>query len=394
MTRTKTARRALAAGLALSSLLLTTACGGDSSGDASEGDADALRVGLLFSLTGPAAPFGISERNGARVVLDDINANGGINGQQIVIVEADDKTDPTEAAQQARKLITQDKVDVIIGTTAGGNTLAYAPIAAGLKTPILATNGAIGVTDKANDFWPWIFRSAPSDLITIKAMFDQVMSEGKSRIGIFAEQTAYGDASVKYLEELAAEEGVEIVDSASAAVTDTDFSAQATRLRNADPDVVLLVTGATALGVGITRAIRQGGSDVAIWGGIGLAQQGFIDGAADAAEGVHMLAMNDWNNPSDDEKELLALLEAAGETGTSYEAAGANGAQVVAAGAEKVEGEITGEKLRDAMTTVCDLNTYAIGESVCYTEDERDGMGTDALTMLVVEDGAFATYTP
>lgn len=393
MTPFKRTTRAFATVLATGSLLVTAACGGAESSSAS-GEEDTLRVGLLFSLTGPAAPFGISERNGARVVLDDINANGGINGKQIEIFEADDKTDPTEAAQQARKLITQDKVDVIIGTTAGGNTLAYAPIAASLKTPILATNGAIDVTSKENDFWPWIFRSAPSDLITMEAMFSQVIDEGHERIGIFSEQTAYGDASVELVEELAAEAGVEIVDIASAAVTDTDFSAQATRLRNADPEVVLLITGATALGVGITRAIRQGGSDVPLWGGIGLAQQGFIDGAGEAAEGVHMLAMNDWNNPSDDEKELLALLEAAGEEGTSYEAAGANGAQVVVAGAEKVEGEITGEKLRDAMTTVCGLDTYAIGEEVCYTEDERDGMGTDALTMLVVKDGEFATYTP
>lgn len=398
MTRFKTVRRSLVAAIALGSMLSVAACGNGEAGSASGTDSgsadDPLRVGLLFSLTGPAAPYGISERNGARVVLDQINEEGGINGQKIEIFEADDKTDPTEAAQQARKLITQDKVDVIIGTTAGGNTLAYAPIAAGLETPILATNGTISVTDKANDFWPWIFRSAPSDLVTMQAMFDQVVAEGKTRLGIFAEQSAYGDASVAYLEEQADKAGLEIVAETSAAVTDTDFTAQATKLRNADPDVVLLVTGATALGVGIARAVRQGGSDVDLWGGIGLAQQGFIDGAGPDAEGVHMVAMNNWNDPSQDEQELKDLLEAAGFEATSFEAAGANGAQVVAAGAEKVEGEITGEKLRDAMTTVCDLNTYAIGDSVCYTEDQRDGMGTDALALLVVEDGAFATYDP
>ncbi|WGX96089.1 ABC transporter substrate-binding protein [Nocardioides sp. L-11A] len=398
MTRFTTARRSLVAAIALGSMLTVAACGtgeaGTASGSGGGSADDPLRVGLLFSLTGPAAPYGISERNGARVVLDDINADGGINGKKIEIFEADDKTDPTTAAQEARKLITQDKVDVIIGTTAGGNTLAYAPIAAGLKTPILATNGTISVTDKANDFWPWIFRSAPSDLVTMQAMLDQVVAEGKTKVGIFAEQSAYGDSSVAYIEEQADDLGLDLVGTTSAAVTDTDFTAQATKLRNADPDVVLLVTGATALGVGIARAVRQGGSDVDLWGGIGLAQQGFIDGAGEAAEGVHMVAMNNWNNPSEDEKRLKDLLEAAGYDATSYEAAGANGAQVVAAGAEKIDGEITGEKLRDAMENVCDLDTYAIGASVCYTKDERDGMGTDALALLVVEDGAFATYQP
>lgn len=385
--------RATLAGVAATAVLVTTAC---AAGEAdSSGDTDALRVGLLFSLTGPAAPFGISERNGAKVVLDDINARGGINGRPVEYVEADDKSDPTEAAQQARALITQHRVDVIIGTTSGGNTMAFAPIAASSKVPVLATNGTIDVTSKDNDFWPWVFRAAPSDLITAKVMFDQVISEGHRKIAVFAEETGYGDSTLEYLEELiAAQDGAELATVARAAVADTDFSAQATKIRKADPDVVLLVTSIPTLGSGITRSLRQSGSEVALWGPIGLAQEAFITGAGSAAEGVHMVAMNDWNNPSEDEQQLAALLEAAGEKGTSYEVAGSNGAQAIEAAAATIEGEITGEKLRDALENVCGLDTYAIGEGVCYTEDDHDGYGEDSLTMLVVQDGAFTTYQP
>lgn len=235
----------------------------------------------------------------------------------------------------------------------------------------------------------------PSDLITAKVMFDQVISEGHRKIAVFAEETGYGDSTLEYLEELiAAQDGAELATVARAAVADTDFSAQATKIRKADPDVVLLVTSIPTLGSGITRSLRQSGSEVALWGPIGLAQEAFITGAGSAAEGVHMVAMNDWNNPSEDEQQLAALLEAAGEKGTSYEVAGSNGAQAIEAAAATIEGEITGEKLRDALENVCGLDTYAIGEGVCYTEDDHDGYGEDSLTMLVVQDGAFTTYQP
>lgn len=393
MTQTKSVTRAMAATFAAGSLLLASACSGSS--DADSGDSDALRVGVLMSTTGPAAPFGISERNGAMVVLNDINARGGINGQKIEIFEADDKTDPTEAAQQARKLITQDKVDVIIGTTAGGNTLAYAPIAAASNIPILTPNGTIAVTSKDNDFWPWVFRAAPSDLVSAKAMLDQVVAEGSTKIAIFAEETAYGDGTLEYLEGLVDDDSsLELVTTARAAVDATDFTAQATRITNESPEVVLLITSAPVVGSGITTAIRKTGSDVAIWGPIGLAQQGFIDGAGEAAEGVHMVAMNDWNNPSEGEQQLAALLEAEGFTGTSFEVAGSNAAQALEAAAKTITDGYTGEKIKDALENVCNLDTYAIGDGVCYTEDERDGYGTDSLTMLVVEGGKFVTYSP
>ena len=388
----KTRRTGRSAGVALAAaaLLVTTACA--STDSANEADADALRVGLLFSKTGPAAPFGISERNGAWSVLTQANEDGGVNGVKIEIFEADDKSDPTEAAQEARKLILEDKVHVLIGTSGSGSTLAFSPIAAQHKIPVLATAGAVDVTSQEHDFWPWIFRSGTSDNVALEAVFEQLVAEGHEKIGVFAEETPYGDQSVSRLKKLVEAEGsTEIVAVAGAASTATDFSAQATRLRNADPDVVVLVTAAPALGAGITRAIRQDGSDVPIWGSQGLAQDGYLSAAGKAAEGVRMPSPNNWTEPDADTQALSDLLEKYGYEGTSFESAGAHGAQFAVAAAEKVDGEYTGQAMRDALTETC-LDTHAIGGEVCYTEEERDGIQTDGFVLLQIKDGKFTTY--
>jgi branched-chain amino acid transport system substrate-binding protein len=385
--------------VAASTLFAVTACGssgGESaSGDESSSSGQTLKVGLLFSLTGAAGAFGTSEYNGAKVVLDDINAHGGINGVKIEYFTADDKTDPTEATQQVRKLVNEDKVQVIIGPTLGGNTLAVAPIAAQAQVPLLANNGTIAVTDpKQNPDWKWVFRTAPSDLVTAKAMLDQVLAEGLSKVAIFAEESAYGDGTLAYLTDLLKEQGLAPTTVARAAVTDTDFSAQATKIIASHPDVVLSLTSPAALAAGLVRALRAAGSDVPMWGPIGVAQQSFIDAAGEAGEGVHVMGMSNWTSPSAGEQQLGALLSAAGLKGTSFEVAGSNGAQALEAAVKTIQGDITGSKIRDALESVCGLDTYAPGAGVCYSPTNHDGYGTDSLVMLVVKDGKFEPYTP
>ena len=92
--------------------------------------------------------------------------------------------------------------------------------------------------------------------------------------------------------------------------------------------------------------------------------------------------------------QLAALLEKNGYTGTSFESAGSNAAQAVIAAAETLDDGYSGDKIRDALEGLCGLDTYGLGEEVCYSKDSHDGYGTDALTMLVVTHGKFATYTP
>lgn len=96
---------------------------------------DEIRIGALFELTGAVANYGKSSLNGAQMAVDEINAKGDINGKKIKLISADNKSEPSEAGNQATKLITKDKVSVIVGPCTSGSTSAASPVVSGSKIP-------------------------------------------------------------------------------------------------------------------------------------------------------------------------------------------------------------------------------------------------------------------
>ena len=102
---------------------------------------ETIRIGGIFSLTGPAAAFALPTRDSVQLILDDMNTKGGINGRKVEMFLCDDKTNPTETARCASDLIRQDNVVAIIGSSTGTGTLAMLPSAA-----VGSSSGEIGVS--------------------------------------------------------------------------------------------------------------------------------------------------------------------------------------------------------------------------------------------------------
>jgi branched-chain amino acid transport system substrate-binding protein len=110
------------------------------------GAADTVKVGVLLSVSGPAAPFGIPERDVIKILADKYNSEGGINGHKLELIYHDDQSNPTEAARGATRLIRQDNVQVILGASIGSATLALMPIAAQANIPVLSPVSTQSVT--------------------------------------------------------------------------------------------------------------------------------------------------------------------------------------------------------------------------------------------------------
>ncbi len=130
---------------------------------------ETIKIGGIFSLSGPAAPFGVPERDIVEILANNLNEKGGVNGKKIEMVFYDDQTNPTESARGANKLIRQDGVVAIIGSTIGTGTLALMPVAMASQIPVLAPVSTISVTSKDHAFWPWVFRIAPTTRATARA---------------------------------------------------------------------------------------------------------------------------------------------------------------------------------------------------------------------------------
>lgn len=348
-----------------------------------------LKIGLLLSLSGPAASFGLPERDAVEVLVRDLNAQGGVNGRKIELAIYDDTTNPTEAARGATKLIREDGVVAIIGASTGSGTLAATPIAAREKVPMLAPNATISVTARESQQYPYVFRTMSNDLVNTKRLFDAVVAGGAKKIAIFYQEDAYGKDSAVYVKQLAEEKKVPITDMSSAPLKAIEVAAQAMKLRGSAPDAIIMQVTAPALGAAFVRAARQVGLDVPIWGSMGLGQKSFIDSSGALGDGVRLVVFGNWDDPSPRQAKLAQKLKDAGKPPQGFaELLSTNGLLAIVEAARKVKGEITGQVLRDQLEQLCNVTTYSDGE-LCYAKDNHDGWSADALTTVEVRNGAF-----
>jgi len=351
-----------------------------------------LKIGALLSMSGPAAVFGIPERDAITVALEDLNSQGGVNGRPVQVIFYDDRTDAAEAGRGVNQLVSRDQVVAIIGAGTGGNVLAAGPIAMRLKVPLLAPVGTIAATDKKNAFLPWVFRVAPSDAVNIRTILTDAAKDGNKRIGVFYQEDAYGKTGVDVAEQLAQSLGIQVVGSAPAPYTATDLTAQAIKLREANAQAIFMQVSVASLGAGFVKAARQVGLNVPIYGSSGLAQKSFVDGVGAGAEGLRVLSIGNLvYDPTPGEKRLSDLLRAAGKVPQGWgELVGTNGLVAAIAAAKSIKGEITGQSMRDAMENLCGLKAYARGKG-CWTKDDHDGWREDALVFTEIANGRLRT---
>lgn len=352
-------------------------------------DAKPLKIGLLLSLSGPAASFGIPERDAVELLVSDLNAQGGVNGRKVELAIYDDTTNPTEAARGATKLIREDGVVAIVGASTGSGTLAAAPIAAREKIPMLAPNATISVTARDSQSYPYVFRTMSNDLVNTKRLYDAVIASGAKKVVVFYQEDAYGKDSAVYVKKLADERSTPITDMASAPLKSIEVAAQAVKLRGSAPDAVIMQVTAPALGAAFVRAAKQVGLDVPIWGSMGLGQKSFIESSGAAGNGVRLVVFGNWDDPSLRQAKLAEVMKKAGKTPQGFaELIATNGLLAIVEAARKIKGDITGPALRDQLEKLCKVATYADGE-LCYSKDDHDGWSADALTTVEVRDGAF-----
>lgn len=348
-----------------------------------------LKIGLLLSLSGPAAAFGIPERDAVQILVDDINKNGGVSGRKIELSIYDDTTNPTEAARGATKLIRDDAVVAIIGASTGSGSLAASPIAARERIPMLLPNATISVTARESAQFPFVFRTMTNDLVNTKKQFDVAIAGGAKKLAIFYQEDAYGKDSADYVKKLAEDAKITITGTASAPLKAIEVAAQATKLRSDGADAVLMHVTAPALGAAFVRASQQVGLNVPIWGGMGLGQKAFIEASGAAGNGVRLVVFGNWDDPSPRQAKFAEMLRNAGKPAVGFgEMLSSNGLLAIVEAVKRMKGDVSGPLLRDELERLCKVTTYSDGE-LCYSKDDHDGWTGDALTVVEIRDGAF-----
>ncbi|MGE0797893.1 MAG: ABC transporter substrate-binding protein [Lautropia sp.] len=342
-----------------------------------------VKLGVIMSLSGPAAVLGLGQRDAINAIH---RAHGGvIHGHNIELVFYDDKSNPTEAARGVTLLASEHKVAAIIGPTTGSSVLAAAPVAARREVPLLAAVGTAALTDRKNDFFPWLFRTTVNDTLAAPLLFETAAKAGAKRIGVIYTEDAYGKYGLELAKELAPALGFTLAESVSAPYTATDLTPHAIKLRNANVDAVVVQIALAGLGAAFVNAAQEVGLKAKLYGVLGLSQQSFLDAAGAKAEGMHIVAMGDIDVARG--KELADLLIQGGAKPQGMaEFLGSNSMMAAVAALKEVRAPVTGKSMREALERTCGFQAYGRG-TACFGPDNHDGWGKDGIAVGVVKGG-------
>lgn len=262
----------------------TTAGGGTATTAAAAPTGDPIVIGAIVSATGPGAALGEQERNTLQMEQDLINASGGVLGRPLKIVIEDDKSDPKEAVTAANKLLQQDKAVALIASTTSSSTLAVKEIAAQKGVPQMAMAASNAITDKPPVEWIW--RTPQKDALAVQRALDYIANNLKlKKIAVLHDENAFGSSGNDEIAKQAPSFGLEVVATESYKTNDTDMTAQLTKIRGANPEV-LIVWGTNPGPALAAKNMKQLGMTIPYVGSHGIANQTFIKLAGEAAEGV------------------------------------------------------------------------------------------------------------
>lgn len=216
---------------------LVAGCGGAST------NSKEIKIGANFEMTGGIANFGNQTVNGIKLAIKEANANGGVLGKQLTLVVADNKSEPSEAANAITKLITQDKVKVVLGPVASSNVMATTQIAQDNKIPVItatATNPKVTVDN--GQVKSQVFRACFIDPFqgTVMANFASKSMKAKTAAIYVDNSSDYSKGLAQFFEEGFVKNGGTIVAKEAFLQKDQDFKATLTKIKASNPDVIFI----------------------------------------------------------------------------------------------------------------------------------------------------------
>lgn len=207
-----------------------------------------ITIGVVQPLTGPASGLGIPVKNAIMIWPKTVA------GQNIKLVVLDDASDPTAGVKATQRLVTEDKVDVIVGSSATPVAIPMADVTAEAATPQLATSPA-GLPPGKDK---WFFRLPQSNNVMAFAVVQQMKKQNIKTIGFLGYTDAYGELWLKAITEEATKNGMKIVAAERFARADTSVTAQALKVTSANPDAILIVASGSGAGMPQKAIMERG----------------------------------------------------------------------------------------------------------------------------------------
>lgn len=246
-----------------------------------------IKIGSTLAQTGPASFLGDPEAKTLKMLVAELNAKGGINGELIELIMYDDGADPNKARTFATRLIEDDEVVAVIAGSTTGATMAMIPVFEEAGIPFISLAGAVVIIDPVKR---WVFKTPHTDLMACAKIFGDMQARGLSKIGMISGTGGFGKSMRGQCVGLAGDYGIEIVADETYGPKDADMTPQLTKIGNTEGLQAVLNPGFGQGPAIVTRNFRQLNIKVPLYQSHGVASKSYIELAGEAAEGVRLPA--------------------------------------------------------------------------------------------------------
>ncbi len=351
-------------------------------------------IGAIFSITGPGSSLGIPERDTALMLEAEINARGGIKGPDgaphpLKIVIYDDASDETKAVLAAKKLIDEDRVTAIVGTTLSGTSLAILDTVQKAQVPMVSAAAAAKIVEPAAER-KWVFKTPQSDHLIVGVLTDYLKARGYRRVGWLNVDYAFGQLGWIEFEKAAQRHGLQIVANEKFGQKDVDMTAQLTRVKAANPQAVVIWSIPPSASIA-TKNYADLGIGLPLFHSHGVGNKRFIELAGPAANGVVFpagkLLVAEQLDDADAQKPVLLAYAREFEArygprntfgGHAWDAVQLVVRAMSTAGADRA-------RVRDAIENT--RNFVGITGIFSFSPTDHNGLDRRAVTMVQIVDG-------
>ena len=353
-----------------------------------------IKIGSILSVTGPAAFLGEDMKAGMELAVEEINAKGGVLGRKIEWTFYDAESQTQKGLTATRRLLDQDKVDVIVG---GGNMSGMAIAMLGLTEkagiPFMSTEGAMDIVTPVAER-QWTFKSTADDEQVMERLADYFAKKGIKKIAFLGDSSGFGQSAVGQLKKVAARRGLEVMYE-TFNPSDTDMTPQLGKIKAAGVQAIVCWT-VTPAGVVFLKQAQQLGLDkVTLIHSYGFVDQRYMKLAGDAAKDLLLISVKfpvgaDLPD-ADPQKERIAKLTKAFEAKFKRKpnqfAAQTYDAIYLARDAIEKAGGTDRAKVRDALAGI--NGWQGVGGVFNFSKERHSGLSKDDLVLVNYRDDAF-----
>jgi branched-chain amino acid transport system substrate-binding protein len=382
-------RRVLAVMILMLSVgLIAAGCGGGGEDGATTG-AEPYKLGAVLEISGNSSSLGVPERDTLLMLVEQLNAKGGIDGHPIELTILDNKSDETESVMAVKKLI-EDDVLAVLGCASSGPSMAIIDSVRKAGVPMISMAAASSIVEPVAER-QWVFKTAQSDLVTVENIITYLKENGLTKVAFLYMNNAYGDGGKVAFNAAAETNGIEVVTQEKFEASDKDMTPQLTRVKASDAQATVIWAIPPSASI-VTRNYRDLGLTIPLIHSHGVGNEKFIELAQGAADGVILpigkLMVVDQISDEDPQKQVLQ------DYVTQYQAK--YNAKPVSFGGYAADAFNLAVKAiakagpdRKAIRDELEKTTGFVGVSGIFniTPEDHNGLGVDSMVLVEIKEG-------